>query len=115
MTVRFVAFFFRLGGDLWARSLSEVRSLTLQAGRSYRASLDLAPFPLGHGRFMVSVGVFSGGSGFEPAQRLDYLSQCLCLRVLESNDSDPPVLHWNGRWALGGATDDVEARVSGVQ
>jgi hypothetical protein len=105
------------------RRIAEVRSpvdrFEVEAGDERIARVSLRPLLAGIHEYLLSLALLREEphpGGAEPLpERFDLLSRCLYLKVLETNDSDPPMLHYPASWYFGGSCSPVQSRITGVQ
>lgn len=97
--------FFGLDGSRLARVRSPIDNFELEAGDIRTVSVRLDPLLLGARDYLLSFSVFDNRRAASSAdtvhQRYDMLARCFQLKVLGSNDSDPPILHHTGGWMFG--------------
>jgi lipopolysaccharide transport system ATP-binding protein len=97
---------------------SPVDEVELSPSSPRRVRLALSPVLLGHGQYLLSLAAFdrSDETEFDPVEcRSDLLSRCYCLRIPETNDWEPPVVHYPALWWLGADPEAKPSRISGIQ
>lgn len=112
--LKYVVIIYAVDGTRVARLDSPLDEFEAVVGGIRQAAMRL-PLLLGSGEYLLSVGVFDANSGSEisPDNRLDYLSRSFQLRIMETNDGDPPLLHYAAPWFLGGSVEGVTPVIDG--
>ncbi|MET3839620.1 ABC transporter ATP-binding protein [Bradyrhizobium sp. OAE829] len=114
-SLKYVAMIYSVDGKRVASFESPLDRFTFDGGAEREVTMSISPLPLGSGEYLLSIGVFdvSVHSQFSVENRLDYVSRAFCLKVADTNDSDPPALLYAGAWLLGDATTAVSPQIDG--
>lgn len=114
-SLKYVAMIYGVDGKRVASIESPLDRFTSDHGVERDVRMSISPLPLGAGEYLLSIGVFDVSvlSQLSVQNRLDYVSRAFCLKVAETNDSDPPMFLHAGAWLLGDATTPVSAQIDG--
>ena len=97
--------FFGLDGRRLCRVESPPDRFSLREGEAHEVTIDLAPLLLGAGDYLLSFSLFdlsqSGSAADTLNTRFEMLARSYQLKVAAANDSDPPLIHYPGRWTFG--------------
>ena len=107
---------FDLAGVPICHSTSEPDAFSARSGAKRLVRTKLEPLLLGGRDYLISVAVFDAAtlaSGDEVSARYDLLSRSLILSMRQTNDSDPPLLHYPAAWWLGNGLQPIAGRITG--
>lgn len=97
--------FFGLDGRRVCRIESVPDKFSATRGDLRRVSVDLTPLLIGAGEYLLSFSIFdlsaSGSAADTLNSRFEMLARSYQLKIVQENDSDPPVIHYPGLWTMG--------------
>lgn len=97
--------FFGLDGRRVCRIESAPDKFSARRGDLRRVRVDLTPLIIGAGEYLLSFSVFdlsaSGSASDTLNSRFEMLARSYQLKIVQENDSDPPIIHYPGQWSMG--------------
>lgn len=97
--------FFGLDGRRVCRIESVPDKFSAKRGDLRRVRVDLTPLLVGAGEYLLSFSVFdlsaSGSAADTLNSRFEMLARSYQLKIVQENDSDPPIIHYPGQWTMG--------------
>lgn len=111
--------FFGLDGRRVCRIESVPDKFSAKQGDLRRVRVDLTPFLIGAGEYLLSFSVFdlstSGSAADTLNSRFEMLARSYQLKIVQENDSDPPIIHYPGLWTMGDDRSNIASVIrSGV-